>query len=220
MALKRVLETEYMDTHEEAVDYDSMDHSTVNQQFVADLLQWEDVSGDLLDLGTGTAQIPIVLCKQAKDVRIMAADMAVHMLELARYNIEIESLTDRIELVQSDAKSLPLEDDLFDGVISNSIVHHIPEPEAGLAEAIRVTKPGGVLFFRDLMRPESDEVVRNLVEAYAGEENDHQKQMFDDSLRAALSLQEIQLLVSQFGFDSGTVSATSDRHWTWAARKA
>ncbi|MEE2640336.1 MAG: class I SAM-dependent methyltransferase [Planctomycetota bacterium] len=220
MALKRVLETEYMDTHEEAVDYDSMDHSTVNQQFVADLLQWEDVSGDLLDLGTGTAQIPIVLCKQAKDVRIMAADMAVHMLELARYNLEVESLTDRIELVQSDAKSLPLEDDLFDGVISNSIVHHIPEPEACLAEAIRVTKPGGFLFFRDLMRPESDEVVRNLVETYAGEENDHQKQMFDDSLRAALSLQEIQLLVSQFGFDSGTVSATSDRHWTWAARKA
>ena len=74
-------------------------------------------------------------------------------------------------------------------------------------------------FFRDLMRPESDEKVKELVDLYAGDENDHQKQMFDDSLRAALSLDEVREMVQELGFDTDSVQATSDRHWTWVARK-
>ena len=117
------------------------------------------------------------------------------------------------------AKDLGLEDSLFDTVMSNSIIHHIPDPFLCLQEAVRVLKPGGLLFFRDLMRPDDDETVQQLVETYAGDENDHQKQMFDDSLRAALSLDEIGEMVERLGFEKETVQATSDRHWTWVARK-
>ncbi len=49
MSLGRTLEPEVMDTVEEAVDYDSMDHSTVNHAFVQDLLQ---VAGDTISTGT------------------------------------------------------------------------------------------------------------------------------------------------------------------------
>jgi len=76
-------------------------------------------------------------------------------------------------------------------------------------------RPGGRLFFRDLMRPATDEQVEQLVQSHAGDENDHQRQMFDDSLRAALSLDEIRELVSRLGLDPATVDASSDRHWTW-----
>ncbi len=220
MTLQRVLEPEVMDTHEEAVDYNAMDHSTVNRVFVDDLLKVEGFRGDVLDLGTGTALIPIELCERFEDCRVMAVDMAAHMLDLAKCNLEMASLTERIELAQVDAKGLDYDDDAFDAVISNSIIHHIPEPKNCLSEAVRVTKPGGVLFFRDLMRPESDKVVKDLVETYAGEENDHSKKMFDDSLRAALSLEEIQALVVDLGFTADSVTATSDRHWTWIGRKA
>ncbi|MEC9094533.1 MAG: class I SAM-dependent methyltransferase [Planctomycetota bacterium] len=219
MALKRVLETEYMDTESEAVDYDSMDHSQVNRVFVEDLLRIPGVAGDVLDLGTGTAQIPIELCRSSENVRVLATDMAVNMLDLARYNIEAEGFIDRIELVQADAKQLDFEEGFFDVVMSNSIVHHIPEPMNCLREAVRVVKPGGILFVRDLMRPDSEKMVNELVQTYAGDENDHQRQMFDDSLRAALSLVEIQELVGDLGFERSTVEATSDRHWTWQAQK-
>jgi len=220
MTLQRVLEPEVMDTHEEAVDYNAMDHSTVNRVFVDDLLKVEGFRGDVLDLGTGTALIPIELCERFEDCRVMAVDMAAHMLDLAKCNLEMASLTERIELAQVDAKGLDYDDDAFDAVISNSIIHHIPVPKNCLSEAVRVTKPGGILFFRDLMRPESDKVVKELVETYAGEENDHSKKMFDDSLRAALSLEEIQALVVDLGFTADSVTATSDRHWTWIGRKA
>ena len=219
MALERVLEPEVMDTYEEARDYDSMDHQAVNKLFVDDLLAVGNIGNDILDVGTGTAQIPVELCRQSEDCRIIAIDMAVHMLDLARFNIEVDGFTQRIFLQQIDAKDMLFESEMFDCVMSNSIIHHIPEPLAVLAESIRVTRPGGLLFFRDLLRPESGEEVAHLVSTYAGDENEHQRQMFDDSLRAALSLSEVRAMVSSLGFEAETVQATRDRHWTWIAIK-
>jgi SAM-dependent methyltransferase len=103
--------------------------------------------------------------------------------------------------------------------MSNSIVHHIPEPRSVLAEAVRVAKPGGLLFFRDLLRPPDEATLDRLVETYAGGESDHARRMFADSLHAALTLDEVRGLVAGLGFDPATVQATSDRHWTWSAMK-
>jgi hypothetical protein len=59
-----------------------------------------------------------------------------------------------------------------------------------------------------------------LVATYAAEGNDHQRQLFADSLHAALSLDEIRELVGVLGFPADTVRQTSDRHWTWTASSA
>jgi hypothetical protein len=75
-----------------------------------------------------------------------------------------------------------------------------------------------MLFVRDLLRPADDSTVKLLVRTYAAGANAHQQKMFDDSLRAALSLAEIRNLVMSLGFAADTVQPTSDRHWTWAAR--
>lgn len=215
MTLTRVLEPEVMESDEEARDYDSMDHAAVNRAFVDDLLAGGDVAGEVIDLGTGTAQIPILLCQQVEECRVMAIDLSVAMLDLARLNIEVNSLIDRIALAHIDSKELLYEDDQFDVVISNSIVHHIPEPGTVIAEAVRVTRPGGRLFFRDLLRPSDESTVAQLVATYAGEADARQRKMFDDSLRAALSLDEVREMVVALGFDPESVAATSDRHWTW-----
>lgn len=228
--LQRILEVEVMDSAAEAQDYNSMDHTGVNRVFVDDLLQAlsQNVSHssededqpalDILDLGTGTALIPIELCPRAPQVRVLAVDLAVHMLDLARYNIEGAGLAHRISLAQIDAKGLPFDSGRFDVVMSNSIIHHIPQPLAALREAARVVKSGGRLFFRDLLRPADEATLQALVQTYAGAENDHCRQMFADSLHAALSLCEIRDLVGQLGFAPATVQATTDRHWTWSAQ--
>lgn len=219
MAIPRILEPEVMDSDEEARDYDAMDHSHVNRVFVADLLAAGPLDGDVLDLGTGTALIPIELCGQHEECRVMATDAAVSMLDLARYNLEVRSLTGRIQLALVDAKQLPYPAGQFAVVMSNSIVHHIPEPLAVLREAVRVTASGGRLFFRDLMRPDSLDELHRLVEQYAGGESAHGQAMFAASLHAALTVDEVRQLVEMLGFAPETVGATSDRHWTWSARK-
>ena len=87
--LERVLEPEVMDTPDEATDYDSMDHSAVNRRFAADFLALAPAdSGLTLDVGTGTAQIPIELCRRSPAIRIVAVDLADEMLKLARLNVE------------------------------------------------------------------------------------------------------------------------------------
>src|SRR5581483_11021090 len=123
----------------------------------------------------------------------------------------------RVRLERCDAKRIPFAEGSFAAVISNSIVHHIPEPQAVLAEMVRVLQPGGVLFVRDLLRPADDATVRHLVATYAGDANAHQQKMFDDSLRAALTLDEVRALVAKLGFDPQGVRQTTDRHWTWSA---
>ena len=217
--LQRVLEPEVMDTLEEALVYDAMNHDEVNRQFVSDLIEAGLVRGDVLDLGTGTALIPIELCKQMVDVRVMAIDLSENMLNMARNNIELGGATERIQLDRVDAKSMPYGDGSFDCVMSNSIVHHLPDPVAALTESVRVVRGGGLLFFRDLVRPREDKTVRELVDTYATDEPPHARQLFADSLRAALTLDEVQCMVQDLGFDPESVRMTSDRHWTWVGRK-
>ena len=227
--LVRVLEPEVMDTAADARDYDAMDHGEVNRRFAADFLAALSAAGlaanvevldvgTVLDLGTGTAQIPIELCRQSSSLRVHAIDLSAEMLKLAAANVAAAGLGERIRLEQVDAKRLPFADGQFAAVVSNSIVHHIPEPRGTLAEAVRVLrKPGGLIFVRDLARPRDAANVDALVQAYAGDCNAHQRQLFDDSLRAALSVEEMRALVVELGFASTTLNATTDRHWTWSA---
>ena len=172
---------------------------------------------DVLDIGTGTALIPAMLCDQHSAFRVMAIDMAINMLDLANYNVQASLRPDRIQLVKADAKDLEYDSEMFDVVISNSIVHHIHSPAQCMAEMVRVLKPGGAMFVRDLMRPASMETLESIVETYAGDETEYSRQLFHQSLHAALTLDEIQQLVSDCGWNPDGVKATSDRHWTWAA---
>lgn len=235
--LQRTLEPEVMDSALDAIEYNRMDHSAVNVKFVDELLQFlvdhnkrmrvgsdplfdeledPDVIGSLLDVGTGTALIPIELCKRNSEVRVMGIDLAASMLDLAIQNIDIAGLRSQIQLAQIDAKDSGYEDEMFDAVISNSIIHHIPEPATTVSEAIRTTREGGVIFFRDLMRPSTAAEVDSLVETYAAEESEYSRRLFGESLHASLTLEEMKSLVEQFGGSADSVTATSDRHWTWA----
>jgi ubiquinone/menaquinone biosynthesis C-methylase UbiE len=217
--LPRVLEPEVMDSAEEARDYDAMDHSAVNRVFAADFLAAWDRANPILDLGTGTAQIPLELCRLDPGPEIVAVDLAEQMLRVAAHNVQRAGMENRIRLERCDAKRLPFADSSFAAVMSNSIIHHIPEPRMVFAEMLRMARPGAVLFLRDLLRPAEDAEVRRLVQSYAGESNAHQQQMFEASLRAALTLAEVRGLAVEMGLPPEQVRQTSDRHWTMNCRK-
>lgn len=219
--LPRILEPEVMDTEQEALDYDSMDHAEVNRLFVTECLDFADchVAGPiqtLLDVGTGTAQIPIEFCRQHASCQIVAIDLSREMLKLGEKNVVAAGFSDRIRLKFIDAKQLPDSEGQYDAVISNSIIHHIPEPSHVLGELKRVLKPGGLLFVRDLRRPNDEATLDHLVQSYAGEENAHQQKMFRDSLHAAFTLEEIQTMLRTHHLPAEWVQSTSDRHWTIA----
>jgi ubiquinone/menaquinone biosynthesis C-methylase UbiE len=226
--LQRTLEPEVMDTADEARDYDAMEHGTVNDQFCTDLLAEGIIGPTVLDVGTGTARIPIELCGRMAELRVVAIDLAVQMLALAERNIHRAGVQDRVRLDKVDAKRMPYDDGFFATTVSNSIIHHIPDPRTVLSEIKRVTARGGLVFIRDLARPPSDTEVDRLVALYSGEAPveptekkmfERQRELFRASLNAALTVDEITRAADDSGLDGCSVRMTSDRHWTLSFRK-
>lgn len=225
--MERILEPEVMDTAEEAQDYDAMDFTEVNTAFADAVVALGIRAGYVLDVGTGTARIPILIAERLPDVGIAAVDLSAEMLKLAAAHLRAARLEDRISLHLADAKNLPFPAATFDAVISNSIVHHIPEPVTVLREMARVAKPGAALLIRDLLRPDTPEAADALVRQYAGNESPRQQKLFRDSLGAALTLDEIAAAARTAGLTGVTLAQTSDRHWTltrppapWLGRSA
>ncbi len=218
-----------MDTEAEVRDYDAMDHADVNRRFVDDLLHLRPAMREVLDVGTGTARIPIELCTRLPGARVVGIDLADAMLAVAKENVARADLDDRIRLEKRDAKKTGWRDGGFDVVMSNTILHHIPAPQDLLREMWRLAAPGGALFVRDLARPDDLAAVRALVERYGAPEpgaperssgaHDRQRKLFEASLHAALTLDEIRAHAAKVGIPEERVQMTSDRHWTIACIK-
>ena len=228
MSLARTTEPEVMDSVEEAEDYDAMDHSDVNHRFVDDYLAFageKNFRSDansfhrILDTGSGTAQIPILLSRQLRARHtIMACDLSWEMLRVARRNIRTAGCTQTVIPILCNARRLPFRNQSCHQLISNSIIHHIPDPVAAFLEIHRVAAPNGIVFMRDLLRPATSGDVERLVQLWAGTATEHQQQMFRESLHAALTIAEIREMLLAAGLNPGWVQQTTDRHWTIAGR--
>ena len=212
--MQRVTEPEVMDSPQEAIEYDAMDFLDVNTAFAESALALCPPTALILDAGTGTARIPIIMCQRRPQWQIIGIDLAQSMLEIGRQNVEQASLQQQIKLELVDAKQMPYPDAHFDMVISNSIIHHLPNPLPFLQELKRVLKPNGAIFLRDLMRPNTQEILEEIVNKYAVDCNEHQKMLFRDSLHAAFTLDEINELMQQASLENVHIYQSSDRHWT------
>ena len=207
MALERILETEVMDTWEDAVEYDSMDFTDVNTAFAERALELAPAKGLLLDVGTGTARIPILIVQRRPALRIWAIDLSQNMLMVGEKNVREAGVGQNVKLRKVDAKALPYPENYFDMVISNSIIHHLPDPLPFLKEVNRVTKPSGGIFIRDLFRPPDMKTLEDLTQKYAGDATEYQKKLYRDSLHASFTLDEVGELIEKAGLkDCGSGS--------------
>ncbi len=217
--MDRILEPEVMDTWLEATAYDAMDFESVNTAFAADAIALDPQAVRILDVGTGTARIPILMCQQRPQYLVTGIDLAQSMLIIGQRNIEKAKLTQRIKLERVDSKRMPYPDLEFDMVISNSLVHHLPDPLSLFAEIKRLVKLDGAILIRDLIRPESDNIVNELIAKFGDGYDDRQRQLFRDSLKAALTLTEVQDLIDRVGLRHIKLSQTSELHWTIERQK-
>src|SRR2546425_1652312 len=102
-------------------------------------LRWETrPAGVYLDLCSGTMDLAALLARQPGfHGRVVGADFVVPMLERGRGKAE------RALPVGADVLELPFPDAAFDGTMVAFGVRNLADLDAGLAEAARVTKPGG-----------------------------------------------------------------------------
>ena len=111
--------------------------------------------GCFLDVGTGTGRMAELFEPAAEAV--VALDNSPEMLRLARARLQ-HLAPGRVELVQGDFAALPFADAGFDTVLFHQVLHYAQSPEAVLAEAARVTRPGGRVAIVDFAPHDREEL--------------------------------------------------------------
>ena len=100
--------------------------------------------GKILELGAGTGRYSVALAREG--FRVTAVELAEKNLALLRQNA---AGLDNLTALQGDAVDLSrFADDSFDLTLSFGPMYHLyedAERSAALREAVRVTKPGGVI---------------------------------------------------------------------------
>ncbi len=98
----------------------------------------------ILVAGCGTGRHPIALALNFPGIRFTAIDIGVRSLAYAQRMADHYEL-DNLQFKRCDILTLPQWSEQFDMVDSTGVIHHMREPEAGLAALLTRLKPGGVL---------------------------------------------------------------------------
>ncbi len=107
-----------------------------------DVLARLDRTGDVraLDCGTGTGAFAEALAEQA-DTKLTAIDLSPEMVETAKARLRRFDAAVKLGSVTS----IPAPAGAFDITSAAHVLEHLPDPETGLAEMARVTRPGGLV---------------------------------------------------------------------------
>jgi ubiquinone/menaquinone biosynthesis C-methylase UbiE len=93
--------------------------------------------GNILDAGCGVGLLGEFLPNE----QLWGVDISQKMVERAKKHIH------KVQI--GDVEDLPYTDNSFDCIFARSVVHHLPHPEVGVRELIRVLKQGGRIIFFD-----------------------------------------------------------------------
>ena len=107
----------------------------------------------LLDVACGTGDQGFSALRAA-DIQVVGLDFSFNMLELAKKKIDKRGLTDKFEVVQGDAESLPFLNNTFDALSISYGIRNVGTISTALSEFHRVLKPSGRLSILEFAEPE------------------------------------------------------------------
>jgi ubiquinone/menaquinone biosynthesis C-methylase UbiE len=211
-----------MDDEAQARAYAQADFESGHAQFVEHfrrIFGKEDVGSYALDLGCGPGDISIRFARANPSCTVHGVDGSEAMLRWGRKLLEAApDVSDRIELIRGMLPGARLPRKSYDTVISNSLLHHLPDAQILWRSVRSCATRGARVFIMDLVRPASVAVAKELVEAYARDEPEILRKDFYNSLLAAFEPDEVRSQLEEAGLASFKVEAITDRHMVIAGR--
>lgn len=111
-------------------------------------------SGPILDLCTGTGDLALAYWRASRGrAPVIGADFCGEMLDRAEQKIGKTGATASIRFVQADAQKLPFPSDHFQIVCVAFGLRNITDTDRGLAEMVRVARPGGRIAILEFSKP-------------------------------------------------------------------
>jgi demethylmenaquinone methyltransferase/2-methoxy-6-polyprenyl-1,4-benzoquinol methylase len=107
----------------------------------------------VLDVATGTGDVAILAAKMLNPQKITGIDISEGMLEIGRKKIDKLLLNNKIELEKGDSEAIKSDNESFDAVTVAFGVRNFENLEKGLAEILRVLRPGGKLAVLEFSKP-------------------------------------------------------------------
>jgi demethylmenaquinone methyltransferase / 2-methoxy-6-polyprenyl-1,4-benzoquinol methylase len=108
----------------------------------------------ILDVATGTGDFAIGSLSLNPD-KVIGIDISEGMLEVGKKKIQDRKLNRVIELCSGDSENIPFEENKFDAVIVAFGVRNFENLERGLAEMLRVVRPGGKVVILEFSTPKA-----------------------------------------------------------------
>ena len=106
----------------------------------------------ILDIATGTGDLAILMA-ETKAEKIIGLDISAGMLEVGRQKIAAKNLSQKIEMILADSENMPFEDNTFDAITVGFGIRNFETLEKGLAEILRILKPGGIFVILETSVP-------------------------------------------------------------------
>jgi ubiquinone/menaquinone biosynthesis C-methylase UbiE len=131
-----------------ATDWDAMRVAYYDERVIERMAAVSslDARMTVTDVGTGTGFVAAGIAPRVK--RVLAVDNSPAMLEVAKKNLG-ELGVANVDLLEGDARALPLESGSVDAAFANMVLHHAEDPGAMLREMARTVKHGGVVAIVD-----------------------------------------------------------------------
>lgn len=107
---------------------------------------------NILDIATGTGDLAIMMAS-LNPKKIIGLDISAGMLDVGRKKISKKSLETVIDMVLGDSENMPFDDNSFDAITVAFGIRNFENLEKGLAEILRVLKPGGVFVILETSVP-------------------------------------------------------------------
>ncbi len=205
-----------MDSRQQVQAYAEADFSDANQRFIDLVLSQQTLAanGTAMDLGCGPADLTLALAASLPGWRVTGLDAGSNMLATAKRNAANapEQVQSRVNFVLAHLPDHGLENAGFSLLVSNSLLHHLPDPSALWASLKSLGHAGTQVVVMDLFRPVDQATLDALVNEYAGDESEILQIDFANSLHAAWTVDEVRQQLDDSGLQPFTVQAVSDRH--------
>lgn len=175
------------------------------------------LTGMLLDVGCGPGNIALKIAQRCPRLTVIGVDRSANMVKAARQMAAELGLADRVHFVLGSAGQIPFPDGMFDTVLSNSVLHHLTDPLQAFEEMQRVARPQGAVLLRDLLRPSLLKFpwhVRWHGRHYSGV----MKKLFEDSVRAAYTPDELADMLSHSGMSGAHIFIHEGTHMGFVYR--